>query len=195
MSLPLWACPHSPAPVSCLLLVSLCILTSQILIWKMHMNATLWTTQRFNFLNLCLWEIYSPTGKAESPEPVFTTTFNSSPFYLATPSISLLPSSFLPQLCFHAMDVTWSSTIKAILYNPFKNPKICFALIGWLNNQPWKRRILWFLTWNNRHTVGRIILEARDETRSARLRWLKVLRASEYYSGSDGSNCTYDLSL
>jgi hypothetical protein len=26
------------------------------------------------------------------------------------------------------MDVTRSSTIKAILYNTFKNPKICFAL-------------------------------------------------------------------
>ena len=70
-----------------------------------------------------------------------------------------------------------------------------WAVIGQLNNRPWKCRILWFLTWNNRHTVGRIILEARDETRSACLQWLKVLRASEYYSGSDGSNRTYDLSL
>jgi len=72
---------------------------------------------------------------------------------------------------------------------------LTLTVIGWLNNQPWKRRILRFLTWNNRHTVGRIILEVRDETRSARLQWLKVLRASEYYSGSDGSNRTYDLSL
>jgi len=66
-------------------------------------------------------------GKAESPEPVFTTTFNSSPSYFATASISLLPSSFLPQLCFHVMDVTQISTVKATLYSTFKNPKICFV--------------------------------------------------------------------